>query len=96
MLTIIVFHCSHNCIQGTVAQILGNPWNVPIFFIIGGFFLKEETLSQPVSFLKGKFVRLYLTATIIYGRCVLLHNVFVSIGWYPLGEPHPASGVPFA
>ena len=39
MLTIIVFHCSHNCIQGTVAQILGNPWNVPIFFIIGGFFL---------------------------------------------------------
>ena len=96
MLTIIVFHCSHSCIQGTAAQILGNPWNVPIFFIIGGFFLKEEALVRPAGFLKGKLYRLYLPATIIYGICVLLHNVFVYIGWYPLGEPHPASGVPFA
>ena len=26
---------------------------------------------------------------------MLLHNVFVYIGWYPLGESHPASGQPF-
>lgn len=96
MLTIIVFHCSQTCLHGLLAQLLGNPWNVPIFFIVGGFFLKEQSLGQLISFIKGKFLRLYLPATIIYGLCVLFHNLFVSIGWYPLGEVHPASGVLFS
>ena len=42
MLTIIVFHCSQTCLHGLLAQLLGNPWNVPIFFIVGGFFLKPK------------------------------------------------------
>ena len=96
MLTIIVFHCSTTCIPDTIGHLMGNPWNVPVFFIVGGFFLKEESLSNPKSFLIGKFKRLYLPATIIYGINVLLHNLFVHIGWYPLGGNHPASGLPFA
>lgn len=95
MLTIIVFHCSQSFFTGYASALMGNPWNVPIFFFVGGFFLKEESLSEPISFLKGKLRRLYLPATIIYALSVLLHNVFVFGGWYPLGECHPFTGVPF-
>lgn len=84
MLTIIVFHCTQTFLSGYASAFMGNPWNVPIFFIVGGFFLKEESLSKPLIFLKGKFKRLYLPATIIYAVCILLHNVFVIWGWYPL------------
>lgn len=92
---IIVCHASSSLFPDIARQLFGNPWDVPIFFIIGGFFLKIESLGDPVRFLKRKLKVLYLPATIIYGLNVLLHNLFVHIGWYPLGETHPATGVPF-
>lgn len=95
MLTIILFHCSTNFFPGKTGQFMGQSWNVPVFFIIGGFFLRCESLDTPIAFLKGKFKRLYIPVTFIYGLNVLLHNVFVSIGWYPLGGVHPANGRPF-
>lgn len=95
MLTIIIFHCSASFFPNTISNILGNPWNVPVFFIIGGFFLKMDSMENPKDFVKGKLKRLYLPATIIYGLNVLLHNVYVYIGWYPLGGVHPASGKPY-
>lgn len=95
MLTIILFHCSQSCVPGFLGQILGNPWNVPMFFIVAGFYLKEESLSNTASFILGKVKRLYIPATIIYALSVLLHNIFVYIGWYPLGSVHPANGQPF-
>lgn len=45
--------------------------------------------------LKSKLKRLYVPTTIIYALCILLHNVFVRIGWYPLGGCHPYTGDPF-
>lgn len=95
MLTIIIFHCSASFFPNTMSNIIGNPWNVPVFFIIGGFFLKMDSMEKPKDFVKGKLKRLYLPATIIYGLNVLLHNVYVYIGWYPLGGVHPASGKPY-
>ena len=55
---------------------------IPVFFIIGGFFLKEERLVKPVSFIKGKMKSLYLLALYIYLPATLLHNVFFDWGWY--------------
>lgn len=49
-----------------ISAMLGWYWHVPVFFLIGGFFLKEERLLQPVSFIKGKFKSLYLLALYIY------------------------------
>lgn len=95
MLTIIIFHCSASFFPNTMSNIIGNPWNVPVFFIIGGFFLKMDSMEKTKDFVKGKLRRLYLPATIIYGLNVLLHNVYVYIGWYPLGGVHPASGKPY-
>ena len=95
MLTIIIFHVTQSCVSGPLANLLGNHWNVAVFFIIAGFFLKEEVLGQPCRFLKLKFERLYVPTTIIYAICILLHNVFVRIGWYPLGGCHTYTGAPF-
>ena len=95
MFAIIVFHCSACVFPKITGHLLGSSWTVPIFFIVAGFFLKMESMGKTVKFLKGKFQRLYLPATIIYGLNVLLHNVFVYIGWYPLGEMHPTSRQPF-
>ena len=67
MLTIIVCHASSSLFPDIVRQLFGNPWNVLIFFIIGGFFLKIESLGDPVKFIKRKLKALYLPATIIYG-----------------------------
>lgn len=47
MLIIIVFHCSQGCLTGIVGEMMGRPWAVAVFFIIAGFFLKEEALLKP-------------------------------------------------
>lgn len=57
-------------------------WHVPVFFLIGGFFLKEEKLQKPLSFMKGKFRSLYLLILYIYIPVLLMHNWFLQIGFY--------------
>lgn len=95
MFSIVVFHCSSGLFSEIVSQLMGNHWNVAVFFIVGGFFLSVDKMLHPIPFLLKKIKTLYVPATIIYLLAVLLHNVFVQIGWYPLGEPHPGTGHPF-
>lgn len=64
-------------------------WHVPVFFIIAGFFIKEEQLVQPKLWLKKKFSSLYLKILYFYIPAVLLHNVLISIGWYSLESTEP-------
>ena len=71
-------------------------WPVAFFFVVAGFFLKEETLLRPVGFIRHKFMTIYLPGTIIYVLAVLLHNVFVRNGCYPLGAEHPMTHEAFA
>lgn len=94
MLTIIVFHAHNGMISKYVSDFL-HPWSVPVFFIIAGFFLKLESMDAPISFMKKKIKTLYIPATIIYIIAVLMHNVFVDLNWYKLGELHPGTKVPF-
>lgn len=64
-------------------------WHVPVFFIVAGFFIKEEQLIQPKLWFKKKFSSLYLKILYFYVPAVLLHNVFIRIGWYSLGSIGP-------
>lgn len=57
-------------------------WHVPVFFLIGGFFVKEERLQNLVSFVKGKLKSLYLPILYIYLPVLFLHNWFIKIGFY--------------
>lgn len=54
----------------------------PGFFMIGGFFIKEEKLILPKSFILGKYKKLYLKIIYLYIPVLLLHNFFISIGFY--------------
>ena len=57
-------------------------WFVPVFFILGGFFIKEDKLCKPIEFIKGKMKSLYSLLLYFYIPAVLLHNVFLHIGFY--------------
>lgn len=63
-------------------DILGGLWRVPVFFLVSGFFLRDDKMKHPMIFLKPKFKTLYLKALILYISYVLLHNVFLDWGWY--------------
>lgn len=95
MLLIVMFHSSSGLFPNTFHSLLGGGMDVVIFFIVAGFFIKRERLVNPKSFLQPKLKTLYIPATVIYVCAVLLHNVFVDIGWYPLGEIHAGNGQPF-
>ena len=64
-------------------------WPVAFFFVVAGFYLKEEKLENPVSFITHRLKTLYLPGTVIYLVAVLLHNAFCKWGMYPIGEEHP-------
>lgn len=65
-------------------------WHVAVFFLLGGFFIKEEQLLQLVFWFKKKFTSLYLKILYFYIPAVLLHNVFIHLGWYSLDYTEPA------
>ena len=70
-------------------------WHIPVFFMIGGFFLKEDRLLKPGSFVKGKIKSLYLPMIYIYVPVLMLHNLFISIGWYDLDVEYYGKFVTF-
>ncbi|MCH5309809.1 MAG: acyltransferase family protein [Prevotella sp.] len=65
-----------------IGTIMAWLWHVPVFFMIGGFFLKEEKLVKPAVFIKGKIRSLYLLILYIYIPFTLLHNVLLDVGFY--------------
>lgn len=64
-------------------------WHVAVFFLLAGFFIKEEQLVQPKVLFKKKFSSLYLKILYFYIPAVLLHNVLIKIGWYSLESTDP-------
>lgn len=65
-----------------ISDILGGSWRATVLFIIGGFFIKEERLCNPISFIKGKTKSLYLLILYFYIPILLMHNIFLEIGFY--------------
>lgn len=74
---------------------LNNFWPVAFFFLVAGFFIKENNLQDPVKFIGHKLKTIYLPGTIIYIIAVLLHNPLCQWGVYPLGDVHPMTGNEF-
>ena len=95
MIAVVFFHITTGLGFGAWTDFIGRGWHVPIFFTIAGFYVKNNKLHEPIPFLKRKFQTLYVPATVVYILAILLHNVFVNIGWYPIGTLHPGNGTPF-
>ena len=94
MLSIVIFHQSTSLFPKWLANLMMNPWNVAVFFIVAGYYLKWEKMINPVPFIKGKLKSLYIPATVIYLCVVLSHNFFckyrlVSFGWITSGYKCP-------
>lgn len=66
-------------------ELLFQLWHVPVFFLIGGFFIKDEKLFNPFLFIQGKLKSIYLLILYIYIPVLILHNFWISIGFYDLG-----------
>ena len=64
-------------------------WHVAVFFLLAGFFIKEDQLVQPKLWFRKKFSSLYLKILYFYIPAVLLHNVLIDIGWYSLESTSP-------
>lgn len=87
IIAVVLGHISYKWPGGSLlplSDLLVWLWHVPVFFMIGGFFLKDEKLLSPLSFIKGKIKGLYLPMIYIYLPVLLIHNVFINIGWYDL------------
>lgn len=56
--------------------------HVNVFFVVGGFFTKEEKLLTPVAYIQRKYHTLYRKLLFFYIPAVLLHNVLFDIGFY--------------
>lgn len=53
-----------------IRTLAANLWHVPVFFMIGGFFIKEERLANPFQFIKGIFPCWWSFHTIVVRQAV--------------------------
>lgn len=87
IMAVVVGHLGFSLPSVPEYKIFLNPfvyslWYVPVFFCIAGFFIKEEQLFNPVEFIAKKIKTLYLKTILFVGVAVLLHNIFLKIGFY--------------
>lgn len=66
-------------------DIIGELWHVAVFFMVGGFFLKESQLATPIAFIKHKIKTIYKLLLAFYIPIIILHNWFIHIEWYETG-----------
>ncbi len=87
IIAVVLGHISYNWPGGKLlplSDLFVWLWHVPVFFMIGGFFIKEDKLLQPKSFVFGKIKNLYLLILYIYIPVLIFHNLFIRIGFYDL------------
>lgn len=85
IIAVVLLHINYSFFNAKLLPLnplLGNAWHVAVFFLLGGFFIKEERLLYPVSFIKGKIKSLYRLLLYFYIPAILLHNIMIRIGWY--------------
>ena len=81
IITVVMFHTNYNIPKLVVgggilplAELLGTLWSVPVFLCIGGFFMKETDLDNPLALVKKKWKSLYVKLLVFYVIFILLHR----------------------
>lgn len=85
ILAVVLMHISYDYNSGILSPLgfmLEGAWRVPVFSLVAGYFIRDERLLQPISFIRGKVTSLYKLVLCFYVPAVLLHNVMLQIGWY--------------
>ena len=86
MMAVVLFHidCQFPKASWFCPYMFGDMWHVPLFFLLSGFFIKDEKLSDIKDFLKSKLKVLYVKGLYYFIPVVLLHNYFIYWGWYKM------------
>ena len=85
IIAVVLMHTSYifpHSFYLPLRALFGYGWHVSVFFIIGGFFIKESRLINPVCFIKNKIKSIYILSLSFYIPAILLHNFLIDIGWY--------------
>ena len=91
IIDVVCWHISSSIMPGKFVSF----WPIVFFFLVAGFYIKEDEIAKPAKFIVHKLKTLYLPATIIYLIAILLHNPLCRWGFYPLGSAHPKTNVDF-
>lgn len=65
-----------------IGELYGGMWHVPVFFMLSGFFIREELLLQPKIFIGNKMNKLYTMLLYYYIPATLMHNLLIDWGVY--------------
>lgn len=89
IIAVVMFHTNYHIpkldVGGNIlplTELMGTLWHVPVFLCIGGFFMKETDLDNPLALVKKKWKSLYVKLLVFYVIFILLHNWFFTIGFY--------------
>lgn len=83
IMAVVLLHVNYNFPGAyfSTYSLFGGLWHVAVFFVIGGWYLRDERLLDYKKFAWGKIKGLYIKAMWIYIPFVLLHNVFFRLNW---------------
>lgn len=87
MISVVLLHIDYQYPQYALlpaSVIIGYLWVVPVFFLVGGFFLNDNKMAMPYNFVKGKIKNLYLPILYFYIPLTLMHNWLIRIGFYSM------------
>lgn len=91
IIDVVCWHISSAIIPGSFVSF----WPIVFFFLVAGFYIKEDEITKPAKFIVHKLKTLYIPATIIYLIAILMHNPLCRWGFYPLGSAHPKTNMDF-
>lgn len=74
-------------------EIFVNYWHLPVFFFIGGYFLKEKHFQAPRKYIGSRFKRLIIPFIIMAIFLAILHNPLLSAGLIT-GDEYTISSLP--
>lgn len=87
MISVVLGHITYqypNWALLPISVIIAWLWHVPVFFLVGGFFLNDCKMVHPLEFIKGKVKTLYLPILYFYIPITLMHNLLIDLGFYDI------------
>ncbi len=85
MIAVVLLHINYTGYStdhySAIRNILGDAWDMPVFFLVGGFFLSQQKLTATRTFLKRKFKSIYVKLLLYYLLFLCLHNILINAGF---------------
>lgn len=84
MIMVVLLHVNYsgynNHYYYEIKNLLGDAWDMPVFFLVGGFFISKDKLTSTTSFLKRKFRTIYAKLLYYYLAFLSIHNILIYKG----------------